>query len=81
VESFGHWAVGWIEYLTVPISAVSVSILEELTERVEDYPVLDDDDFSEEEWNDDHPDDGRCYRSEADNCGCGLPNINAREED
>jgi hypothetical protein len=46
---------GWVEYLTVPISPASVRVLAELRERIENYPVLDDEDFAQTEWDDDHP--------------------------
>lgn len=73
VNSFNHWAVGWIDFLTVPITTEAVRVLRELTERVDNYPVLDDDDFAEREWENDHPGDGRCYREDYIDCECGLP--------
>lgn len=45
-----HWAVGWIEYILVHESAADkVAILEEIENSLADYPVLDEDDFSQEE--------------------------------
>lgn len=76
-DSFGHWAVGWIDELTVPISVAAVAVLTDLRARIDAYPVLDDDALSAEEWEDDHPSDGRCYSTSVEDygeqCGCGLP--------
>lgn len=63
VESFNHWAVGWVEYLLVdPESAETVARAEEIRAKLEDYPVVDESDWSELEmeeadqiWRD-------CYR-------------------
>jgi hypothetical protein len=45
-----HWAVGWIEYVLVHESATDkVAILSNIQESLSDYPVLDDDDFIQEE--------------------------------
>lgn len=45
-----HWAVGWIEYILVHESAADkVAILEEIQSDLDSYPVLDEDDFSQEE--------------------------------
>lgn len=53
-DRFNHWAVGWVDQLTVAITPASVRVLEELRERIENYPVLDDEDFSQREWDSDH---------------------------
>ena len=46
---FGHWGPGWIEVLIVrPDSAAAVAAAD-IGTRLEDYPVLDDDDYSERE--------------------------------
>jgi hypothetical protein len=86
IDHFGHWAVGWIDYLTVPITTTSIRILADLAARIESYPVLNDEDFSELEWEDNHPGDGYCYDSEYryyaergdEGCPCGLPYIDER---
>jgi hypothetical protein len=78
-DHFGHWAVGWIDYLTVPISRAAVEVLERIDTALSQYPVLDDEDFSETEWEANHPDDDdHCYddnhRYEFENYGespCG----------
>lgn len=48
IESFNHWAVGWVEYLLVnPECKKAVELAESLRTRLEDYPILDEHDFSE----------------------------------
>lgn len=44
---FGHWACGWIEYLCVRGPHYAQGL--EIEKKLEGYPVLDDDDFSERE--------------------------------
>ncbi len=45
-----HWAVGWVEWIGVHESnGAGVRELRRILEARESYPVLDDDDFSEEE--------------------------------
>ena len=45
-----HWAVGWIEYILVHESATDkLAILDGIYSKLEDYPVLNDEDFSETE--------------------------------
>lgn len=46
-----HWAVGWIEWIAVHESAEdALREADKAAERLENYPVLDDDDYSEREW-------------------------------
>lgn len=46
----GHWAVGWVEWIAIPSSdAAGIACAEKLCEECRDYPVLDEDDFSNEE--------------------------------
>lgn len=50
VERFGHWACGWFELILVnPKSERHVQIAKEIKESLEDYPLLDESDFSERE--------------------------------
>lgn len=50
IERSSHWAVGWVEYLIIaPDCAEKIAIAQKQLERIENYPVLDEDDFSEEE--------------------------------
>lgn len=63
IERFNHWAVGWVDYLIVnPASAETIKLAESIREKLDDYPVVDEQDFSELEmeeangiWKD-------CYR-------------------
>lgn len=49
----GHWACGWVEYLMIRSDAPSAVIeaAEQIVSALADYPVLDDSDYSEREWN------------------------------
>jgi hypothetical protein len=55
VTRCGHWAVGWVEHLSFRVrgedgaATPQVRAWAELEWRMEAYPVLDDDDFSERE--------------------------------
>ena len=49
-----HWAVGWVEWIAIEADGTDESdkalqIADEAKARLEDYPVLDEDDFSERE--------------------------------
>lgn len=45
-----HWAVGWVEWIAIPKRAhAKLKIADELRERYENYPVLDEEDFSRRE--------------------------------
>lgn len=50
-----HWAVGWVEWIAIEDdgseeSAAALKIADDCKEALDDYPVLDDDDFSRREW-------------------------------
>jgi hypothetical protein len=45
-----HWAVGWVEWIGIHQSdETAVRIATECLEQLEEYPILDDEDFSERE--------------------------------
>jgi hypothetical protein len=45
-----HWAVGWVEWIGIHQSdETAVRIATECLEKLEDYPILDEEDFSERE--------------------------------
>lgn len=47
VVSEKHWACGWVEWIAIHESAAEkIAIAEKILEHLEDYPVLDEDDFS-----------------------------------
>lgn len=51
VARSNHWAVGWIEELLVSKDAPDkIAIAEEIERKLEDYPLLDDEDFSRREY-------------------------------
>lgn len=46
-----HWAVGWIETLYIHSRRVDLcQIADRLLGRLEDYPILDEDDYSNRQW-------------------------------
>lgn len=46
----GHWACGWVEWIAIDQDdARALAIADDLNERLEDYPVLDEDDWSQRE--------------------------------
>jgi len=46
-----HWAVGWVAWIAIHESNVlALAKAEELRQHVENYPILDEDKFSEDEW-------------------------------
>ena len=47
IHRFGHWACGWWEALAVDETSDSYAKALELHKSLEDYPVLDDDDYSQ----------------------------------
>jgi len=50
VARFNHWAVGWVESILVHKDAKEkVAILQDIENKMADYPVLDEDDYSETE--------------------------------
>lgn len=46
---FGHWACGWLEYMVVNPDCSLYDRALELYEEIQDYPILDECDFSERE--------------------------------
>jgi len=44
---FGHWACGWLEYLCVKSGSESERIAADIESQIEDYPILDENHFSE----------------------------------
>ena len=45
-----HWAVGWVEWIAIHESdEKSLRAADAMQERLEDYPILDEDDFSSRE--------------------------------
>lgn len=50
IVRFNHWAVGWVDYLCVnPECKPAVTLAESMREKLEDYPVLDEEHYSQTE--------------------------------
>ena len=49
IEHYSHWAVGWIEEIYVKPGSKAEQIAREIEASLVDYPVLDEQDFSESE--------------------------------
>lgn len=47
IERMGHWLCGWIEYLLICPNDIDTA--NEIEQKLEDYPVLDEEDFSNQE--------------------------------
>ena len=46
----GHWAVGWVEWIAIHESdAAALEIADEIRKALDDYPVIDESDWSERE--------------------------------
>lgn len=50
IHRFGHWGPGWFEIIIVQPGSRAAELAEEIESRMENYPVLDDEDFSRREW-------------------------------
>ena len=66
IESQSHWAVGWSEVLLVRPDTESARAAQEFADRIADYPMIDEDDASAVEWDDNHHDEGYCYADDSD---------------
>jgi len=52
-----HWAVGWVEWIAIHESDVeSLERAKDMIDSLNDYPALDEDDWSQREW-----DAAQCY--------------------
>lgn len=50
IDRIGHWACGWIEYLSIDSNNHEIlAIAEDIESSIADYPVLDETDFCERE--------------------------------
>ena len=46
-----HWAVGWVEWIAIhETDSAALKVADEIVAALQDYPVINDDDFSEEEY-------------------------------
>ncbi len=51
VHRFGHWAYGWFEIIIINPESKQVQIACDIENQLEQYPILDDMDYSELQWN------------------------------
>lgn len=51
IHRFGHWACGWFEIVLINPRSKKAKIGREIEKELENYPVLDENDFSTREWN------------------------------
>lgn len=69
VAHFGHWAVGWVDELMVRIDRPDMlAVCQQMLDRIENYPVLDEDHWVQHEFESNHPN-GECY---CDDPECSL---------
>jgi len=61
VERFNHWLCGWTDNLLVMPESPAHQLANLLNAQIDDYPVLDDDHYSQLEWDTNHPSDRECY--------------------
>ena len=47
---FGHWACGWLEIIIVRPDSKCAAIAASVSDALADYPVLDEEDYSQREW-------------------------------
>lgn len=49
--SESHWAVGWVEWIAIhPSNTRAVALANELADDLDGYPILDEDRYSDKEW-------------------------------
>ena len=79
---FGHWGVGWIEEIVFDASRIDVvAAVDEWIGALSNYPVANDEHFSQMEWDENHPEgDRHCY-AEGGDCHCDRPNVNDPKPD
>lgn len=49
-ETFSHWAVGWIDAVAVRVETRAYRTLCEIIDRLSEYPILDETEYSEREY-------------------------------
>ena len=51
IYKVNHWAYGWIEEILInPANADMVELANNIRKQLDDYPVLDEDDYSHRQW-------------------------------
>lgn len=78
----GSCLYGWSESMMVRLDdAVALKAARDICNALADYPVLDEEDCSEREWNANHPDDGHTCYAEACDCAQGQHDRMNEEEE
>lgn len=63
IEEATHWAVGWVQYLIIkPEAKELVAVADKILEGLEDYPLINEQDFSELEMQEANEVWANCYR-------------------
>jgi len=63
VERYGHWACGWVEQVYIKPGSKAVDIAENIQSQLEEYPVLDEMDYSKREAEDANETWLNCYNN------------------
>ena len=50
IHRFGHWACGWFEIILINPNSDKIDEAQELADSLESYPILDESDFSQREY-------------------------------
>lgn len=69
-----HWAVGWVEHIVYNLSNERITnYTVGMRERLANYPVLDEMQYSQMEWDENHPTEGylagKCLDPDCEHCG------------
>jgi hypothetical protein len=71
VHRFTHWAVGWIDYVIVNTQrAAVVEVCADIMQRLDAYPLLNEEASCMAEWEANHPAPGECYSEAGNDCPC-----------
>jgi hypothetical protein len=79
VCNFNHWAVGWAEQLAIRLATEdginheALTFWQSILDSLENYPVLDEDDYYNREYEDFIDTLGSCYKWDLENEGYILP--------
>lgn len=71
VVRFSCSMVGWVDHVFINLTDEDVrAYVDDVTERIEGYPALDECDYSDLEWGQNHPREGECYSEDGEDCPC-----------
>lgn len=70
---FGHWGCGWFERVYVRADdAPAIKAVGDWIDALADYPIADEQHYSETEWEMNHPSDRECYAEDSEDCSCPV---------